>query len=100
MSCGTFHSLLLSSDGYIYAFGRNEFGEIGNKKEENQLSPYKMNRETKISHRNGLHAMIFHWLCHKMEFIIIRINVKKRLFEHQNQPILKTQFRFYHEINM
>jgi len=90
---------LLSSDGYIYAFGRNEFGEIGNKKEENQLSPYKMNRETKISHRNGLHAMIFHWLCHKMEFIIIRINVKKRLFEHQNQQILNHWLEFMPKIS-
>jgi RCC1 and BTB domain-containing protein len=37
ISCGLAHSLLLSSDGNIYAFGRNKFGELGNQKEENKL---------------------------------------------------------------
>ncbi len=27
--CGSEHSLLLSSDGDIYAIGRNNFGQIG-----------------------------------------------------------------------
>jgi hypothetical protein len=48
ISCGKFHSLLLSSDGNIYAFGRNEFGELGNQKEENELSPQKIKIETKF----------------------------------------------------
>ncbi len=29
ISCGSGHSLLLSSNGCIYAFGRNKFGELG-----------------------------------------------------------------------
>jgi alpha-tubulin suppressor-like RCC1 family protein len=48
ISCGTNHSLLLSNDGYIYAFGRNNYGELGNQKEENELSPYKIKIETKF----------------------------------------------------
>jgi alpha-tubulin suppressor-like RCC1 family protein len=48
INCGIHHSLLLSSDGYIYVFGRNQFGELGNQKEENELSPYKINTETKF----------------------------------------------------
>jgi alpha-tubulin suppressor-like RCC1 family protein len=32
ISCGRFHSLLLSCDGDIYAFGWNDFGQIGNGK--------------------------------------------------------------------
>jgi hypothetical protein len=47
ISCGSFHSLLLSSDRYIYVFGDNEFGELGNQKKENKLSPYIMKIETK-----------------------------------------------------
>jgi hydroxymethylpyrimidine pyrophosphatase-like HAD family hydrolase len=39
---------MLSSDGYIYAFGRNKFGELGNQKERNELSPYKIQIETKF----------------------------------------------------
>jgi hypothetical protein len=39
---------LLSSDGYIYAFGRNLFGELGNQKEENELSPHRIKIETKF----------------------------------------------------
>ncbi|CAM6001532.1 unnamed protein product, partial [Sphagnum balticum] len=32
ISCGKYHSLLLSSDGNIYVFGRNKSGELGNQK--------------------------------------------------------------------
>jgi hypothetical protein len=54
---------LLSSDGYIYAFGRNSDGELGNQKEENNgyihafirnifgekvLSPHRIKVETKF----------------------------------------------------
>jgi tRNA A-37 threonylcarbamoyl transferase component Bud32 len=39
---------LLSSDGFIYAFGRNKFGELGNQKEENELSPHRIKIETKF----------------------------------------------------
>jgi alpha-tubulin suppressor-like RCC1 family protein len=48
ISCGSEHSLLLSSDGYIYAFGNNESGELGNKKKENELSPHRIKIETKF----------------------------------------------------
>ncbi len=48
IGCGTFHSILLSSDGYIYAFGRNKFGELGNQKEENELIPHRIKIETKF----------------------------------------------------
>jgi alpha-tubulin suppressor-like RCC1 family protein len=48
ISCGYAHSLLLSSDGNIYAFGRNLSGELGNQKEENELSPQRIKIETKF----------------------------------------------------
>jgi hypothetical protein len=48
LSCGSNHSLLLSSDGYIYAFGYNKFGELGNQTEENELSPHRIKIETKF----------------------------------------------------
>jgi RCC1 and BTB domain-containing protein len=48
ISCGSEHSLLLSSDGNIHAFGRNKYGELGNQKEENELSPHRIRIETKF----------------------------------------------------
>jgi RCC1 and BTB domain-containing protein len=48
ISCGSVHSLLLSSDGSIYAFGRNSDGELGNQKKENELSPHRIKIETKF----------------------------------------------------
>jgi alpha-tubulin suppressor-like RCC1 family protein len=48
ISCGSNHSLLLSSDGYIYAFGHNRSGELENQKEENELSPHRIKIETKF----------------------------------------------------
>jgi hypothetical protein len=48
ISCGSRHSLLLSNDGNIYAFGRNKDGELGNQKEKNELSPHRIKIETKF----------------------------------------------------
>jgi alpha-tubulin suppressor-like RCC1 family protein len=48
ISCGSAHSLLLSSDGCIYAFGSNKSGELGNQKEENESSPHRIKIETKF----------------------------------------------------
>jgi alpha-tubulin suppressor-like RCC1 family protein len=48
ISCGSKHSLLLSSDGNIYAFGGNYSGELGNQKEENELSPHRIKLGTKF----------------------------------------------------
>jgi alpha-tubulin suppressor-like RCC1 family protein len=48
ISCGSEHSLLLSSDGFIYAFGYNGFGELGNQKKKNELSPHRIKIETKF----------------------------------------------------
>jgi alpha-tubulin suppressor-like RCC1 family protein len=48
ISCGRDHYLLLTTDGDIYAFGCNEFGQIGNGNKTNQLSPTKINSPQKF----------------------------------------------------
>jgi alpha-tubulin suppressor-like RCC1 family protein len=48
ISCGKFHSLLLSRDGFIYAFGRNKDGELGNPNVVNKSSPHRIKIETKF----------------------------------------------------
>jgi len=47
ISCGECHSLLLTTVGDIYAFGCNEFGQIGNQT-INQLNPVKINGSIKF----------------------------------------------------
>jgi hypothetical protein len=49
ISCGPFHSLLLSCDGNIYAFGRNAYGQVGcGEEEEQQRLPIKLTIENKF----------------------------------------------------
>jgi RCC1 and BTB domain-containing protein len=43
ISCGYKHSLVLSSLGDIYAFGNNDFGQLGIASNTNQLTPLRMN---------------------------------------------------------
>jgi RCC1 and BTB domain-containing protein len=48
ISCGFAHSLFLTTDGDIYAFGLNNFGQIGNGKATNELVPVKINGSQKF----------------------------------------------------
>jgi hypothetical protein len=48
ISCGLAHSLLLSSDEHIYAFGLNDFGEVGNGKIRVQKFPIKLELNNKF----------------------------------------------------
>jgi RCC1 and BTB domain-containing protein len=48
ISCGWNHSLLLTIDGNIYAFGDNKFGQLGNGNTTEQLNPVKINGSQKF----------------------------------------------------
>jgi hypothetical protein len=48
ISCGAFHSLLLSCDGDIYAFGWNYWGQVGNGTREGQRFPIKLELNKKF----------------------------------------------------
>jgi alpha-tubulin suppressor-like RCC1 family protein len=48
IACGTRHSLLLTTDGDIYAFGCNSFGQIGNGNTTDQLNPMRINGSRKF----------------------------------------------------
>jgi alpha-tubulin suppressor-like RCC1 family protein len=45
ITCGSDHSLLLTNNGVIYAFGYNFFGQIGNGMQEDIETPIKLNHE-------------------------------------------------------
>jgi hypothetical protein len=49
ISCGQRHSLLLSNDGEIYAFGDNRFGQIGSGAKEMQIKPIKLTHYKKFT---------------------------------------------------
>jgi alpha-tubulin suppressor-like RCC1 family protein len=42
ISCGDSHSLVLTNCGEVYAWGRNQWGQIGNGCNDNQLKPIKV----------------------------------------------------------
>jgi RCC1 and BTB domain-containing protein len=48
ITCGYDHSLLLTIDGDVYAFGENRFGELGNGTNYNQTIPLKINERIKF----------------------------------------------------
>ncbi|CAB3385487.1 Hypothetical predicted protein [Cloeon dipterum] len=43
VACGTFHTLALTSDGEVFAFGSNDFGELGLGNTEETSHPKKVN---------------------------------------------------------
>jgi alpha-tubulin suppressor-like RCC1 family protein len=46
--CGRDHSLLLSNEGLVYAFGRNRFGQLGEGSREFRTKPTKINDSNKF----------------------------------------------------
>jgi hypothetical protein len=55
ISCGSFHSLLLSNDGVVYSFGYNNCGQIGNGNREMQVKPIK------LTHNESFKEIASHW---------------------------------------
>ncbi len=47
ISCGLTHSLLLTQNGDIYAFGSNNLGQLGNSNQKNLITPTKINNKIK-----------------------------------------------------
>lgn len=62
MSCGFFHTLLLTSDGDVYSFGSNKHGETGNGRENSyQLIPFRidyLNEKFKAISCGLFHSMV------------------------------------------
>ena len=49
LSCGTNHTLLVTSRGDVYAFGNGIYGQLGTGNNKNQQRPTKIRLDTKIS---------------------------------------------------
>ena len=49
ISCGNYHSLLLTTDGSIYSFGFNVHGQLGHKNEENVNIPTLIETSSKFT---------------------------------------------------
>ena len=53
--CGPNHTLLLTIEGFVYSFGDNVCGQIGNGSADTQFSPFKLNNRIRIK------DVITHW---------------------------------------
>jgi alpha-tubulin suppressor-like RCC1 family protein len=112
IKCGALHSLALTQSGEVYAWGFNEFGQIGNCCNENQLVPTKIDsfdNEQVIMLSCGLmHSMVltksgrvFRWGDHKLEYSRIEsseeLNKPKQL-DLNNLAIVKISCGLFHSL--
>jgi alpha-tubulin suppressor-like RCC1 family protein len=92
ITCGESHSLLLTNNGVIYAFGNNIFAEIGNGMKGNiERTPIKLNHEKKfidiashwkttISLAQSLDNKYYVWGKCKEQIILIPTETKLKSF--------------------
>ncbi|KAF1323477.1 Hect e3 ubiquitin, partial [Globisporangium splendens] len=50
VACGQYHTMVVSSTGKAYGFGKNDYGQLGTESTENQLAPVQV--------RNGLEKQV------------------------------------------
>jgi hypothetical protein len=92
ISCGYRHSLLLSCDGDIYAFGWNDCGEVGNGTYEKQKFPIKLELTNKfidiashpyhlISMSQSIDGIYYVWGVFKGEDVWSPLSTKFESFE-------------------
>jgi alpha-tubulin suppressor-like RCC1 family protein len=92
INCGLEHSLLLSCNGDIYAFGRNGCGEVGNGTRVKQRSPIKLELNNKFidiaSHPNyaismskSIDGFYYVWGDLKNEYVLSPQSTKYESFE-------------------
>jgi alpha-tubulin suppressor-like RCC1 family protein len=78
ISCGHSHSLLLSEKGVIYAFGRNDCGQLGieNVKVKTPKNCHVLSNSLIL---NAIFQVIFLSLYLKVMFFTFGVNVKKKI---------------------
>jgi alpha-tubulin suppressor-like RCC1 family protein len=92
ITCGAYHSILLTKDGFIYAFGNNSLGQIGNGMVGKiQLIPKKLNHEKRfidiashwsanLSIAQSFDNIYYVWGYCKEEYILSPIETKFKSF--------------------
>jgi alpha-tubulin suppressor-like RCC1 family protein len=73
ISCGPDYSLLLFSDGDIYSFGCNDFGQLGNNYFQNQSIPTKILTQNQFIDIETIG--LSNW-CEELNLIILNIFLK------------------------
>ncbi len=80
ISCGHSHSLLLSEEGVIYAFGDNKWGQIGVGSKGQKFKTPKISIQTNSLILNVIFQVIFQSPYLKVMFFTFGVNVKKKIF--------------------
>jgi RCC1 and BTB domain-containing protein len=110
ISCGYQHSLLLTNEGDIYAFGSNYFGQIGNgQSKTKQMTPLKINQNLKfkeiacyhsayISVAKGIDDYCYVWgHCQNGSFSLPNKTERKSLEEiFAKYSVIKVTFKAVH----
>jgi alpha-tubulin suppressor-like RCC1 family protein len=59
ISCGNFHTLAIRNDGTLWAWGKNEYGQLGNGTTQNQATPIQIGIDTDWDETNtGYHFSV------------------------------------------
>ena len=86
MACGLNHVLLLTSSGFVYSFGSNEFGQLGNPTDAEDEDSDGPQFQSPVVRYESDPAIIFGLLNHKVNSVHCGGNHSLVLAQSRSQP--------------
>ncbi len=95
ISCGFAHSLVLTTDGIVYGFGYDRFGQIGCDIKLNQNIPIKVKSKTKFIEIATDFLAIFRSQNQRKAYVMFGANVVLKSFRFREKPNISQFMTFF-----